>query len=84
MTLPGTRPRPDGAAIARVKAWLAATLGPDDGRTIVVSELTCSEPGCPPVETVIGLLGEGEPARWKLHKPVADVTEDDVRRLLDA
>lgn len=85
MTLPGmsgARPRPDRAAVARVKAWVAATLDPDDGRTIVVSELACSEPGCPPVETVIGLLGGQEPQRWTLHKPVAAVTQDDVRRVL--
>jgi hypothetical protein len=82
MTLPGTRPRPDGEATARVKAWAAAALDPDEDRTIMVTELACSEPGCPPVETVIALLGPGEPRRWKVHKPVADLTEDDVRDLL--
>jgi hypothetical protein len=81
MTLPGARPRPDGAATARIKAWVAAALAPDDERTILVTELACTEPGCPPVETVIALLQQGEPERWKLHKPVATVTEDDVRAL---
>lgn len=84
MTLPGMRPRPDGAAVARVKAWVTAIVGADDERTVVVSELACSEPECPPVETVIGLLGDGVPQRWKIHKPVAAVTEDDVRALLGA
>lgn len=82
MTLPGTGPRPDRTASARVKAWVAAALGPDDERTILVTELACTEPGCPPVETVIALLQEGEPQRWKLHKPVATVTEHDVRTAL--
>jgi hypothetical protein len=82
MTLPGTRPRPDPAAIARVKTWVTAILDPDKEHTIVVSELACTEPGCPPIETVIGLLGDGEPQRWKIHKPVAAITEDDLRALL--
>jgi hypothetical protein len=82
MTLPGTGPRPDGAATARVKAWTSAALRPDDTRTILVTELACTEPDCPPVETVIAVLGDGEPQRWKLHKPVAAVTRDDVRDLL--
>jgi hypothetical protein len=83
MTLPGARPRPDGAATARVKAWATAALAPDHERAVLVTELACSEPGCPPVETVIALLGPGEPQRWKIHKPVAELTEDDVRALLD-
>jgi hypothetical protein len=86
MTLPGSpgsRSRPDGTASARVKAWIAAALGPTDERTILVTELACTEPGCPPVETVIALLREGEPERWKLHKPLAAVTEDDVRILFE-
>jgi hypothetical protein len=79
---PGSRPRPDGAASARVRAWVAAALDPDDDRTILVSELACTEPGCPPVETVIALLGPGEREQWKLHKPVAAITETDVRSAL--
>jgi hypothetical protein len=82
MILPGTNPRQDGTATARVKAWVSAALAPDEDRTILVTELACTEPGCPPVETVIALLQEGEPERWKLHKPVAALTEDDVRTLL--
>jgi hypothetical protein len=82
MMLPGTNPRPDGTATARVKAWVTATLEPDDNRTILVTELACTEPGCPPVETVIALLQEGDRERWKLHKPAAAITEDDVRTLL--
>jgi hypothetical protein len=85
MTLPGapgSRSRPDAAASAQVKAWVAAALAPDDERTILVTELACTEPGCPPVETVIALLGPGEREQWKLHKPVAAVTETDVRSAL--
>jgi hypothetical protein len=82
MALPGTNPRPDATATARVKGWVAAALPPGDERTILVTELACTEPGCPPVETVIALLGPGEREQWRLHKPVAAITEDDVRSTL--
>ena len=85
MTLPGApgaRPRPDPAASARVKDWATAVLHPGDECTVLVTELACTEPGCPPVETVIALLGRAEPTQWKLHKPVAAITENDVRTAL--
>jgi hypothetical protein len=82
MRLPGTNPRPDATATARVKAWVTAALDPGDERTILVTELACTEPGCPPVETVIALLGPEEREQWKLHKPVAAITASDVRSAL--
>lgn len=80
MNLPGTQP-PGGqtAAKAQVKQWVTEALPPGDTRTVLVTELACSEPGCPPTETVIALLGGAETQQWKLHKPVTEVTEDDVR-----
>jgi hypothetical protein len=77
--LSGARRRAETIAVARVKGWVAAALAPDEQRTILVTELACTEPGCPPVETVIALLGRGDRQQWKLHKPLADITEDDVR-----
>jgi hypothetical protein len=82
--LPGLGRRTEATATARIKGWAADTLPPDDERTILVTELACSEPGCPPVETVIALLGPGGPQQWKLHKPAASITEDDVRSSLTA
>lgn len=51
--------------------------------TIVVSELACSEPGCPPIETVIAIFhGPGEARRYKVHKAQAEITREDVAGLL--
>ena len=45
----------------------------------MVSELRCSEPGCPPLETMIAVLdGPGRRRQFKFHKPIADVTQDDI------
>ena len=72
----------DPGRAARIKLWAEAAfaLGEDD--SVMVTELRCTEPGCPPLETVIALMTAGGPARQhKVHKPMADVTEEDVRAL---
>jgi hypothetical protein len=48
---------------------------------VMLSELRCSEPGCPPVETVIAVLCAGSTRHYKLHKALADVTEADIATL---
>ena len=85
MTLPGldgSDKRSDGEAIGRVKAMVADVVG-DTSATVFVTELTCTEPGCPPVETAIALLRSGSNRQVKIHKKVVDVSIEDVRSALD-
>ena len=82
MTLPGLGPRRDPADTARVKALVDDLVGTEDV-TVFVTELACIEPGCPPIETVIALLGADGNVQYKIHKPAADVSIDDVRSALD-
>ncbi len=68
-----------------VKAWITDALRLPPDVSIMVTELQCHEPGCPPIETVIALLSPGAPTRqYKLHCALADVTRDDVARILTA
>jgi hypothetical protein len=64
-----------------IKEWVrAAACAPDDA-TIMVSELSCSEPGCPPFEVVMAVLRTGEsPVQKKLHMRLADLSQEDVTR----
>ena len=73
----------DGAATARrIKEWVRELLAPGDDITILVSELSCSEPGCPPIETVIALFqGRDSTTKFKIHRPSAEVTREDIARL---
>lgn len=75
-----------GAGSARqIKAWARELLAPGDSDTIMVSELACSEPGCPPIETVIAVLrGPGDATHYKLHRASAEITRDDIARLAAA
>lgn len=79
--LPGVVRRDSGDA-ARVRALVRDVIDDlvEDGVRILVTELTCTEPGCPPTETVIALMHPGAPQQFKIHKPLAEVTEEDVMR----
>jgi hypothetical protein len=74
---------PQSAARNReVKRWVEELfeLGPE--AVVMVSELACTEPGCPPRETVIAILrGPGDMAQHKLHLAMAEITRADVERL---
>jgi hypothetical protein len=71
-------------AVRRVKGWVASRARAGESDAVMVTELQCTEEGCPPVETVLALLRPGdEPRKWKVHKPVALVTEEDVREAIE-
>ena len=67
-----------GAATRRVKEWAREVFDAADA-TVLVSQLACTEPGCPPLETVIAVLrGPGHSAQYKVHRPLVEVTREDL------
>jgi hypothetical protein len=66
-------------AIQALKLQTQALFGLSDEVTISVSELTCRDPGCPDVETVVAILRNGEkPVIARIHKSILDVTPDEL------
>ncbi len=55
----------------------------DAETNIVVTELACLEPGCPPIETAIVIMGK-KSATYKIEKEMKDVNLEDVRRVLSS
>ena len=80
--------RPEhAAALDRVRAWTRERFALADDAAILVSEVSCALPGCPPRETVVAFWTETERRhQFKLFKPVAEVVMDDLppRWLKDA
>jgi hypothetical protein len=69
---------------AEIKVWAAESLGLSHDVAVLVTELHCTEPGCPPLETIVAILGANGPARqYKIHKSLADLTREDVQAVLD-
>jgi len=70
--------RQDGTALDRVRDWTRARFALAEDATIMVSEVTCTVPGCPPVETHMVFWTELGRHHFKIFKPLADVAEDDL------
>jgi hypothetical protein len=66
------------AALARVRRWTRERFSLADDTTILVSEIACMQPGCPPVETVIVFWIDEQRHHFKIFKPVVDVLLDDL------
>ena len=73
------------AALARVEALARRRFRLQAADTMMVTELACAVPGCPPLETVIVFwpaagTGPGAPLRHhcKVFKPVQHVDENDL------
>jgi hypothetical protein len=67
------------AAIGRVQAWTRAQVALEDDATVMVSELECRRPDCPPLETVVAFWDGGNGRRhFKVFKPMAEVAAGDL------
>ncbi len=67
--------------IRQIKNWLYETLSIDKEVYISLSQLSCTEPDCPPIETVIAVMLN--PAQqYKIHKPIAEIEYTDICNLV--
>lgn len=62
----------------RVRTWAREHFNLGVEETIMVSELPCSDPGCPPVETHVVFWNQGGRHQFKVFKPLAEVIPDDL------
>ncbi|MFD4546724.1 hypothetical protein [Streptomyces sp. NPDC058466] len=80
-------PRPGTAGpsphLRELNDAVRALLCLDNDTAVIIRQLTCSEPGYPPLETVVAVLPmDGEAHRWTLHRPADQITENDLRATL--
>jgi nitrate reductase delta subunit len=62
----------------RVRTWTREHFNLGEEETIMVSELPCSDPGCPPVETNLVFWTQAGRHQFKVYKPLAEVIPDDL------
>jgi nitrate reductase delta subunit len=61
-------------AVTRLRAWTRERFGLDEDAAILVSELACTTPGCPPLQTLIAFwLEPAQRRHFKVFKPLEDV-----------
>jgi hypothetical protein len=73
-----TKKGPDRAALDRVRGWTRARFALGDEETVMVSEIACAVPGCPPIETHVVFWTAAGRHHFKIFKPLAEATEDDL------
>ncbi|HTV35141.1 MAG TPA: hypothetical protein VMF12_01820 [Xanthobacteraceae bacterium] len=74
----GKRGLTDGAALDRVRDWTQTRFKLTDEETVMVSQVACGMPGCPPIETHIVFWTAAGRHHFKIFKPLAEVVEDDL------
>jgi hypothetical protein len=77
MLRPSHRDPAHSRALDRVRAWVRERFALGEG-AILVAEVACAVPGCPPIETVIAFWSDERRHHFKVFKPVAEVTTDDL------
>jgi hypothetical protein len=81
----GSRPKTDRTRTAEIKEWVLEVFRLHSDVTVMVTELRCQEPGCPPLETVVAILDTpGQPRQFKIHKAIAEVTFPDILQVARA
>jgi nitrate reductase delta subunit len=67
------------AALDRVRAWTRERFTLAEALPVIVVEVACGLPGCPPLETVVAFWTEDDRRhQFKLFKPVVEVVCDDL------
>jgi nitrate reductase delta subunit len=78
----GRQQRSGAAATGQIRRWVEEHFGADEQATVLVTEFVCHEPGCPPIETVIALLGGKASRTWKIPCSAVELSADDIATVL--
>jgi nitrate reductase delta subunit len=67
------------AALERIREWTLTRFSLPGDAGVLVSEVSCALPGCPPLETVVAFWTEPDKRyHFKMFKEAVEVTEDDL------
>jgi len=70
--------------IDQIQCWTRQSLSFPPDTPILVKEVPCVKPGCPPIETAVMVFLKGEPPRlYKIQKGINKIAFDDVYNLIE-
>jgi hypothetical protein len=70
---------PPPEALERVRAWTRERFRLPEQDALLVTEVACAQPGCPPLETVVAFWTDDNVRhQFKVFKPVAQVQPGDL------
>jgi hypothetical protein len=65
-------------ALDRVRDWTRARFKLAGDEAVMVSQIACGVPGCPPIETHVVFWTDAGRHHFKIFKPLAQVSDDDL------
>ncbi len=68
----------NSTALERARKWTRRRFTLAADATVMVSQIACNMPGCPPIETHIVFWTAAGRHHFKIFKPVREVSEDDL------
>ena len=78
MMRPSQRSADHSATLERVRAWTRARFALAEDETVMVSEIACTVPGCPPIETHVAFWTQAGRHHFKIFKALQQLSEDDL------
>lgn len=63
--------------VQKLKRWTREHFRLEASATVLITELTCAKPGCPPLETLIAFWVDEQRHRFKIFKSTGDVERHD-------
>jgi hypothetical protein len=71
-------------ALEQIRYWLRQNFGLPKDAPIVIKEVPCVKPACPPVETAIVAMQHNAPPRlFKVQRPIDEITFDHIYDLIE-
>ena len=80
----GADPSQSADHVIAIKGWTRAVLKLEEDAVVTVTELACSDPGCPLLETTIAVFENDRTRVWKLTRPRMAVTKGMVLQTLQS
>ncbi len=75
------KPKANIEQIRQVKEWIYKAFQLDEEISVSLSQLQCTEAGCPPIETVIAVMSNPT-QQYKIHKSIAEIEYQDIAQLV--
>ena len=70
--------------LEQIRYWMRQNFGFSKDTPIVVKEVPCVKPGCPPVETaIVAIVDNAPPRHFKVQRPINEITFDHVYDLME-
>jgi G3E family GTPase len=71
-------------ALEQIRYWMRQNFSFSSETPIIVKEVPCMKPGCPPIETAIVAIVKNEPPRnFKVQHPINEITFDHIYDLME-